>query len=196
MSENNVTKSAFQFKVTMDFEELEVWRKIIVPADISFKKFHYVLQDSLNWLSYHLYDFRIFDHSDDGEQIAIVCDNDDDLDEENVYPEKTLLRKFIPEFKRILYSYDYGDGWLVKCELEKVIEDYPSPYPVCIEGSGDAPPDDVGSEGGFIEFLNAINDKKHSEHEEMVEWGKMQQFTRFNLDKINTKLLKSLKRRK
>ncbi|TYS17825.1 plasmid pRiA4b ORF-3 family protein [Rossellomorea vietnamensis] len=47
-------------------------------------------------------------------------------------------------------------------------------YPVCTDGKGSAPPEDVGGEPGFEEFLRVINDKSHPENEHMAGWGEMQ----------------------
>lgn len=40
--------------------------------------------------------------------------------------------------------------------LEDVIFDYDKNYVCCIDGHGDAPPEDVGGEGGFEEFIIII----------------------------------------
>lgn len=195
-----ISQWAFQFMIYLEMEDFDVWRRIIVPANINFKKLHFVLQECFNWLSYHLYDFKIFDNSEQGEQIAFISDDDEAVDYEkgnsDTYMGITPLSAFLPKYKRVLYSYDYGDGWEHTCELEKVIENYSFNYPICIDGSGDAPPDDVGGEGGFADFLEAINDKNNPDYTEMKEWGKMQKFTRYDIEKINKKLQHSLKRKR
>lgn len=56
------------------------------------------------------------------------------------------------------------------------------------------PPDDVGGEPGFAEFLSAISDGSHPECNEMKKWGKSQKFERFDMDKINARLKKALSR--
>jgi hypothetical protein len=37
------------------------WRRIIIPAEISFGKFHRVIQDAFRWQDYHLYKFALED---------------------------------------------------------------------------------------------------------------------------------------
>lgn len=195
-----ISKRAFQLKVRILLDDFDVWRRIIVPSDITFKNLHFVLQDSFNWLSYHLYNFMVFDNSKDDTAFALITDDEEAEsvfdDGMIIYPEKTPISDFLPKYKKILYSYDYGDGWEHNCEIEKVIDDYSPVFSTCIDGNGDAPPDDVGGEGGFTDFLTAVNDKNNPEHENMTEWGKMQKFKRFDIDKINKKLLRSLKRRR
>jgi Plasmid pRiA4b ORF-3-like protein len=43
-------------------------------------------------------------------------------------------------------------------------------YPLCIAGERAAPPDDVGGVPGYMEFLSAIQDPKHAEHDSMLAW--------------------------
>lgn len=194
-----LSQKAFQFMVRLDLDDFNIWRRVIVPANITFYKLHFVLQDCFNWQNCHLYDFRIFDNTEQGEQIALVSNDDESLEyyeeDKKAYPERTQLAVFLPKYKRILYSYDYGDVWMHTCELEKVIDDYHFLFPACIDGSGDAPPEDVGGEQGFADFLKAINDKSHPEHADMLEWGESQLFDRYDMKKINIKLRHSLKRK-
>lgn len=42
---------------------------------------------------------------------------------------------------------------------------------VCVDGQNACPPDDVGGAHGYAEFLQAISDPQHSEHDEMLEWA-------------------------
>lgn len=41
-------------------------------------------------------------------------------------------------------------------------------YPLCTGGARAAPPDDVGGPPGYEEFLAAIKDPKHEDHESML----------------------------
>ena len=43
-------------------------------------------------------------------------------------------------------------------------------YPLCIDGARKCPPEDVGSIPGYYDFLDAIKNKKHPEHESLLEW--------------------------
>ena len=56
--------------------------------------------------------------------------------------------------------------------LERIAEpEAGTTYPVCTEGERRCPPEDVGGPYGYDEFLDAIRDKNHERHEEMVQWG-------------------------
>lgn len=188
--------SAYQFLITLNLESHEVWRRVIVPADITFRKLHYVIQDAFGWLSYHLYEFDILKKD---ELVAqVVCDEEGKEFTEcpSSLDDKTKLAQYLPKYLQIGYVYDMGDSWEHYIELEKVIDDYDKSYPICVEGKGNCPPEDVGGEGGYDEFLEGINDPKNPEHDNMLEWGKEQEYHEFNLKEVNRRLKRSLGRRR
>jgi hypothetical protein len=72
---------------------------------------------------------------------------------------------------RMGYEYDFGDGWQHAVVLENVTESEPgAKYPCCIAGERDCPPKDVGGEYGFADYVAAITNPNHSEHDELLEW--------------------------
>ncbi len=44
-------------------------------------------------------------------------------------------------------------------------------YPVCLTGKRACPPEDCGGVWGYAEFLEAIQQPDHPEHESMLEWA-------------------------
>lgn len=66
------------------------------------------------------------------------------------------------------YRYDYGDNWQHIIKVEDVIFDYDKNYSFCLEGSGDRPPEDVGGEQGYEEFVEIMSNPMHQgEYETM-----------------------------
>ncbi len=62
-------------------------------------------------------------------------------------------------------------------------------HPVCLTGKGAGPPEDVGGVWGYAEFLEAINDPGHEEHESYLEWiGGELDPKAFDLEATNTAL--------
>ncbi len=64
-------------------------------------------------------------------------------------------------------------------------------YPICIGGEGSTPPEDVGGEQGYEEFLEVIANQNHPEYEGTVTWGKGQDYKEFDIETVN-RLLKKL----
>lgn len=180
---------AVQVKVTLDLVNFEVWRRLVIPINYTFKQLHDVLQKAFNWKDYHLHDFYV----NDGEKVIVnlVCD-EDAFDYPNDIPMKMetecRLYEFFYDYKRITYTYDFGDNWKHYLEIENIVPDYSYNYSRCLEGTGNTPPEDVGSESGYESFLEAITEPAHKEHEFNIEWGKMQGYSEFNIDEINKKL--------
>src|SRR5436305_12249771 len=50
---------AYQLKVTLDGIEPPIWRRFVVPAEITLDILHDVLQDVMGWQQEHLYEFVI-----------------------------------------------------------------------------------------------------------------------------------------
>jgi hypothetical protein len=62
-------------------------------------------------------------------------------------------------------------------------------YPRCVAGEQACPPEDCGGAYGYEEFLEAIQDRHHEEHKEMLEWvgGKFDPEA-FDMTRVNREL--------
>lgn len=92
--------------------------------------------------------------------------------------------------KTFLYEYDFGDSWVHHVDVEAVTESNPDwQYPLCAAGARAAPPEDVGGVPGYQEFLAAIGDPNHEEHDSMLTWvGGAFDPEGFDLNAINRSL--------
>lgn len=179
-------------RVTLKLEKHDVWRRVVVPLNRTFGKLHQFLQIAFGWEDYHLHEFYIYDHSVERKPIIkLVCH-----EEAFAYPagvemklEKGVkLSEYIPEYKNLNYNYDFGDGWEHEIVVERMIDDYDVNYPVCLEGEGNTPPEDVGGEGGYDMFLEIIANENHPDYKHMVERGRMQGYGAFDLEQVNREL--------
>ena len=188
----------FRFLLSFNFLELTCKRTLLVPEHTTFEDFHTMIQACLNWMNYHLYDFALIAN---GEQLCISLPDYttgdgprlDYLLEGEEAPRwlnsaTTHLDDFFPKAKEATYSYDYGDGWEIEVCLLNRGERLMSDDPICCDGSGDAPPEDVGGEGGFEHFLAAIDDPDSEDHDMMCAWGEGQGFERFKKTLVNKRL--------
>ncbi|MBD1382197.1 plasmid pRiA4b ORF-3 family protein [Metabacillus arenae] len=189
---------AVELKVKLMLERREVWRKIVVPTNTTFPKLHRILQIVFHWKNRHLYDFYIYPINTDGKVIAInqdrpivnlVCD-EEAFHYQGDVPMKMdtgiKLSEYLPA--KIVYNYDFGDSWQHTIEVVRVIENFDLNYPICIDGEGAAPPEDVGGEQGYKAFLLITSDKNHQDYEHMLEWGMRQGYREFDKEEINRSL--------
>lgn len=164
---------AFELLLTLDLEVYKATRRIIVPANLEFKRLHKVLQSVLNWEDYHLYDFTIFDDNEDQPAVRLVPSEDDlEYDEDAVLMKGHILSEFLPRCKSMHYTYDMGDNWEHEIQLVRVIDEYAKESPYLLEASGQTPPEDVGGVGGFMNFREIMLNPDHPEYEETKEWAK------------------------
>ncbi|MFQ5612518.1 MAG: plasmid pRiA4b ORF-3 family protein [Anaerolineae bacterium] len=176
----------YQLKVTLRGLRPPIWRRIQVAGDITLYELHLVLQATMGWANYHLYQFTINGihygepHPDDWYDIVDV--------------RKTRLNAVASEAgSKFLYEYDFGDGWEHEIKLEKILPpEAGQRYPVCITGRRACPPEDCGGVWGYADLLEIIQDPKREEHDEMLEWlGGELDPEAFDLDEINQVLQRS-----
>ena len=88
--------------IVLDMYDYEVWRRVIVPAGMTFARFHDVIQACFNWLDYHMFDFGVYDNSEEGARVAIILDEPEDEadagDSVKLYPLETPLAVLLPEW--------------------------------------------------------------------------------------------------
>lgn len=163
---------AFELLVTLDLDIYKATRRLIVPADLELSRLHRVLQSVYCWKNYHLYDFTVLDEKT-GQSVTHLMTSEDDLPYQDgaVLIVGHKLSEYLPEHKRLLYTYDFGDNWEHEIELVRVIENYDKESPYLVEASGQAPPEDVGGIGGFLNFRKIILDPKHPDYAETKEWA-------------------------
>ena len=193
---------AVKIKVTLSLEDYNIWRRLVVPMTITFKQLHEIIQAAFGWKDYHLHEFYIFDEKavkhnpvelfnrGDIEPVINLVGDEEDLNYSGDVPMKLEKGIEISEYIPVLmiYNYDYGDYWQHSIEVEEIIENYNKNFPICFDGNGNAPPEDVGGEGGFERFLEIIANEDHPEYQIMINWGEKQGYSEFNIDEINRNL--------
>jgi hypothetical protein len=170
-------------KVTLTGIRPPIWRRIQVASTINLRRLHDVIQEAMGWTQSHLYLFQVgdveFGEPDPGDLLPLRS------------ARATSLQKIAPAAgAAFLYEYDFGDDWRHRIDVEKVLPPEPGvTYPRCIAGRRACPPEDVGGIWGYAEFLEAIRDPRHPEHETMTEWiGGTFDPAAFDLQAINEQL--------
>lgn len=183
MASESFPTRIYQLKITLKDSRPPIWRRVQVSGDITLAKLHRVIQEAMGWLDGHLHQFVV------GKTHYGVRDQEDlhEIKNEKKFRLSQVISK--PNDK-LLYEYDFGDGWEHEILFEKILEPGAgSRYPVCIAGKRACPPEDCGGTVGYAEFLEAIRNPTHERHEEMLDWiGRSFDPEAFDLDKINQML--------
>lgn len=163
---------AFELLVTLDVHLYKVERRILVPANLDFKRLHKVLRAVLNWRGNHLYDFTVFSRGQRAPLLRLVPFEEGlELDDEVVLMAGQALADFFPEQETIVYTYDFGDQWKHEIKLVRVLEECDQELPYLLEASGKTPPEDVGGIPGFLQFYKAFSNPDHPDHELFTNWA-------------------------
>jgi len=174
----------YQIKVTLRGSKPPIWRRVQVRSDITLGRLHRILQTVMPWEEAHLHQFIVEGeyYGPHAPDIGFV----DIIDENSV-----MLAEIVTgERFRFLYEYDFGDSWEHFLLVEKILPPEEGVnYPICIKGRRACPPEDVGGIWGYYDFLEAIQDPNHPEHEDYMEWiGEDFGPNAFDLDAINEML--------
>lgn len=182
------TSPLWQLKVTLEDTDPPIWRRLVVPAELTLVELHAVLQLAMGWTNSHLHAFRIGDA-----RFEIPAPEPGWADDDNDAEDERLARlsDVAPSPKaRFSYEYDFGDSWEHKIVLEKTASAEPGvAYPRVVDGALACPPEDVGGVGGYYDFLAAMADRRHPRHKELRKWhGQSFAAEAFDMAPINRRL--------
>ena len=188
---------AFKFRITLELEgDRPCWREIVVPQAWTFLDLHEAIQSSLLWWGYHLYDFKFRSHGQncmlyDPEQGGVdAMFAPDDRDYAAYDALAVRLDDVFPRTRKATYTYDYGDGWTHHIQYLESIDSYAGEMPVCTDGEGTAPPEDVGGAWGYENFLAVVEAKDDPGREDALAWARSQFWEPFDLEHVNERMRK------
>lgn len=187
----------YQLKIKIILEGHEIWRQVLVPSTYSFRHLHNIIQTVFNWQNTHLHEFVV--ERAERKDLKIVMDDDPEtmeymnFDAFEISQERFVaLEEIFPTYGEVVYEYDFGDSWEHTIILENVIKSNEF-LATFVEGIGERPPEDVGGEGGYEEYLRIMADVNHPEHEDMKEWFDNQKERNISKEKINHRLKQVIK---
>ena len=164
----------YQFKVSLQGIEPQVWRRIQVPESYSFWDLHVAIQDAMGWKDYHLHLFRVSNPETPGQIDNIGIPDDEGWDDSlNTLPgwNLSIADYFTRPNMTVQYEYDFGDDWQHEVVLEEILpRQEGAEYPLCLAGAQACPPEDCGGVHGFERVLEAMRNPDHEEHQETVDW--------------------------
>jgi len=171
----------YAIKVTLLRTSPLVWRRILVPRDITLRQLHRTLQTVMGWTDSHLHQFALPRQKFAGPSYGVGTK----VANEN----RTELGELIGTVgARLLYEYDFGDGWQHELVLEEILLGDESFQQMCVAGKRCCPPEDCGGPQGFAELIEALGDANHAGHREVGEWLGDFVPESFSVEDINRKL--------
>lgn len=131
--------AGYILKIVMENTHPPVWRRIMVPDRITFADLHQMIQIVFGWENDHPHEFCIpIDY-------IIIDDAKEGWRRGKHYQEeKTLIDPFIRSYKWIRYTYDFGDDWRHKIQVEKTDEEYEGRSAMLLKAKGDNFEEDSG----------------------------------------------------
>ncbi len=171
--------ATYSLKITLVDSAPEVWRQVIVPAQITLATLHRIVQGAMGWENQHSYLFRL----GIGQP---PCD-----------PQLLLSEALIADQAAALYyTYDLRCGWLHRLTLEAeealpaealpaealdiTPADKRSACPICIDGAMACPPEGSGGVWGYDEWLAKLEDSDDPDYLDLIA-----QYGDFDPDKFD-----------
>jgi len=153
----------YQLKITLrGVSKPPVWRRVLVPADVTLRDLHEVIQQAMGWDDYHLHVFSTGwqEYGSPDPELGHASDR-----------KVRLSQVLTGPGDRLRYTYDFGDDWEHDIVAEETRPAVPGEtYPSCVAGKGACPPEDCGGAWGYAELKEILADPSHEEHQNMLDW--------------------------
>jgi hypothetical protein len=140
----------YQLKISLRGTDPLIWRRVLVPGELTLGDLHSVIQRVMGWDGDHLHQFSI--------GAATYGTDEGELDEDAV----TLDEALGTRVKKLTYLYDFGDSWVHEIHVEKLPKEPEAlAAPRCIGGERAAPLEDCGGPWGYQTLLEVLEDPEH-----------------------------------
>ncbi|GAB4363286.1 MAG: plasmid pRiA4b ORF-3 family protein [Calditrichia bacterium] len=165
-----MAKKIYQIQVALKHYRPKIWRRLLVPSDLFLADLHKIIQTAMGWTNSHLHQFikdkRFYSKMEPEDELwrsPRIIDYD-----KNKIRISDLLQA---EKEKIIYEYDFGDGWEHDVILEKILPfDENLTYPLCVAGKRHCPPEDCGGPLGYAHMLEVLKNSKHKEYTMFRDW--------------------------
>jgi hypothetical protein len=177
-----MSRQIYHLKIILGEVAPPVWRLVALPGAYTLDRVHGVIQLAMGWQDCHLHSFDVAGAQYGTPDPDGLLDMRDELD--------ARLDAIVDKDGRFTYTYDFGDWWEHRITVEDVLVAEPHErYPLCVDGAGACPPEDVGGTYGYEQFVAALADPDHPRHTEMRDWyGRRFDPTEFSAERATTLL--------
>lgn len=176
---------AYQMRITIKNSHPPIWRRFIVPAGLTFSQLGFVLNEVMGWCGGHLSQFEFY-------HLGIVVEEDIEdmgwIDKEVLDSVDTPIEPFLDSEDWFTYTYDLGDDWQHRVEIEKILPEYEFDYPMVLKYKGNTPYEDCGGIYGYYHLFKVLDDPEDEEYEQMKEWVRSMPYDEYDLEQVNREL--------
>jgi hypothetical protein len=174
--------SSYLLKIVLRNSPNLIWRRFVVPSDISLRRLHDVVQDIMGWERRHPHVFSV-------RKCTYTLG---DYDGEKSFPESLYSLADLGYRSGMQLKYVYhpkGAKWVHDIIIENIHYVNPSyPYPIyCLEGVRACPPESCNGITDFTHFLKVMSDPNHLEYETLKSQFGFFNFDHFDIEKVNRK---------
>ena len=154
-----------RLRISLADTEPEIWRTVDMPVAGSLKMLHDVIQVTMGWQDYHLWQFEAGDR-------RYGWPDPEWPDSKLAAAKNVKLGALIERgVRQLTYTYDLGDDWRHTVIIDAIRPAEPdTKYPLFVAGERRCPAEDVGGFPGFELFLDAMTDPGHEEHQQLRDW--------------------------
>ena len=99
MKPNNV----YKLKVTL-YDAPPIWRRLLVPGNLTFSDLHVIIQDAMGWWDQHLHDFEVINPVTGNLEIIGIPDDESTWDNEIISGLKKSILSEIINTLTVLYN--------------------------------------------------------------------------------------------
>src|SRR5688572_29052471 len=180
MADKIALTGVWKLRVTLQECHPPIWRRLVVPGDMTLHHLHWVLQVVMGWTNSHLHQFNV------GETCYGLPSPDVEWEQQD--ERRAKVGRVAPKpGGTFVYEYDFGDSWTHDVVVEAVEPRNPqAQLPFCLEGERACPPEDCGGSHGYENLLLALKDPSHEEHESSRTWmGGDFESERFDAREVN-----------
>ena len=172
--------TTLQLRVSLLGIRPPIWRRVLVPSNGTAEYLHHVIQIAMGWQDGHMHHFFL------GKRPDWIMVEHPDVMNDSMFPASeepntvdstqiTIGELFSRGDGRVMYEYDFGDGWRHDVKLEKELPVDPAQTLAwCLDGARACPPEDCGGVYGYSEIVQMVQDPKFKpegrSREELLDW--------------------------
>jgi len=166
-------RAIYTLEVTLRESEPRIWRRVLVPGATTLDQLHEIVQATMLWEGYHLYEFQVGGGEEGAGATRYGVYEPTFADEEPpIDAARTALAAIAPAVgATFVYAYDFGDNWrhdIIVRSIER--PDKRLTYPLCVAGDRAGPPEDCGGVWGYRDLLATLEKGCGEAYDDLLRW--------------------------